>query len=219
MYLTKFPTTYQSRWEGDIGPIESGIWEEILTMVPKISLSEQHRLSQIYLLHRVYRTPLFLHKIGLRESPLCNRCNIHPAGLLHMLWNCPKLVRYWKGVLERINAVFSVSVDDTPLTCILGHVEDLAIVDEGKIAVARSLYMARKVIALHWLDPLPPTVKEFEEKVNWLISLEKGINLKRGRTTKFEKIWSPWLDTPGLAPLRLVRDRALIPPSLRGLIS
>lgn len=110
-------------------------------------------------------------------------------------------------MLEHITSVFSVYVDDTPLTCVLGHVEDLATGVEGKIAIARILYMARKVIAQHWLDPHPPTVREFEDKVNWLVSLEKGIYLKRGMTFKFEKIWSNWLDTPGLAPLCLVRDR------------
>lgn len=141
--------TFQGRWERDIGPIESGIWDEMLSIIPKLSLSEQHRLSHIYLIHRVYRTPLFLNKIGLRDSPLCNRCNIHPAGLLHMLWHCLKLVRYWTGVISHINSTFSITLDASPLTCILGHVEDLTTGTEGKIAVARTLYMARKVIAQH----------------------------------------------------------------------
>lgn len=63
-------------------------------------------------------------------------------------------------------------LDATPLTCILGHVEDTT--PEGKIAIARALYMARKVIAQHWLDPQPPTITEFENKIDWWISLEKG---------------------------------------------
>lgn len=135
-----------------------------------------------------------------------------------MFWHCPKLVRYWKGVLARITSVFTVPIDATPLTCILGHVEDLATGDEGKLAIARVLYMARKLIAQHWLDSSPPTIKEFEDKVNWLISMEKGIYLKRGTISKFEKIWSSWLDTPGLAPIQLTRDRVLVPTVLRGVI-
>lgn len=53
-----------------------------------------------------------------------------------MFWNGPKLVRYWKGVLNCINLVFSVMKDATPLTCILGHVENLHTTPEGKIAIA-----------------------------------------------------------------------------------
>lgn len=66
----KFPATFQARWEGDVGHIEQNIWDEILSMVPKRSLDEQHRLSQIYLIHRVaplyfctksdYRTPHYV---------------------------------------------------------------------------------------------------------------------------------------------------------------
>lgn len=105
-----------------------------------------------------------------------------------MFWNCPKLVRYWTEVIDRIKSVLLISVDTTPLTYILGYVEDLPTEVEGKIAIARILYMARKVIAQRWLDPRPPTVKQFEGKVNWLISLERGIYRKRGSLSKFEKI-------------------------------
>lgn len=47
-------------------------------MTPKLSMGEHHRFSQLYLLHRVYHTPLFLNKVGLRDSPLCNRCHANP---------------------------------------------------------------------------------------------------------------------------------------------
>lgn len=204
---------YRTRWEGDLGPIEDGVWDEILSMIPQISLSEQHRLSHIYLIHRVYRTPLFLHKIGVRGSPLCNRCNIHPAGLLHMFWNCPKLVRYWEKVLDHINVVFSISIDATPLTCVLGHVEDLSSTPEIKLAIARVLYMARKVIARHWLDSQPPTFVEFVNKVQWLISLEKGIYLKRDMTAKFEKIWTDWMAYSGPSGTHRTRHRVNPLPS------
>lgn len=65
--MLKFHIDLKTKWEGDIGPIEPGIWDDILQAIPKIALSEKHRLSQIFLVHRLYRTPLFLHKIGLRE--------------------------------------------------------------------------------------------------------------------------------------------------------
>lgn len=125
-FISRSPIDLKTKWEGDIGPIEQGIWEEILQMIPKISVSEQHRLSHIFLIHRVYRTLQFLHKIGLRDSPMCNRCYVHPASLLHMMWNCPKLVRYWGDVLSLIGSIYPVTIEETPLTCILGYVEDVA---------------------------------------------------------------------------------------------
>lgn len=41
--LSQSPIDLKTKWEGDIGPIEQGIWEDILQMIPKISVSEQHR--------------------------------------------------------------------------------------------------------------------------------------------------------------------------------
>lgn len=209
--FSKHPVDLKTKWEGDLGPIEPGIWEEILQAIPKVSVSEQHRLSQIYLIHRVYRTPLFLHKIGLRDSPICNRCCIHPASLLHMMWNCPKLVRYWDEVISLINATYSVTIDTDPMTCILGYVEDLTVDAYEKIAIARILFMARKVIAYHWLDSAPPIRQELINKVNWLLLLERGIYLKRHSPYKFEKMWAKWLDAPGLATAALLRSRLIAP--------
>lgn len=78
-------------YRNDIGPIEPGSWNEILQITPKLSVGKQHYLCHIYLLHRVYRTTLFLHKIDLRDYPIWDRCIMHPAALLHMMWHCPKI--------------------------------------------------------------------------------------------------------------------------------
>lgn len=208
---SKYPLDLKAKWEGDLGPIEPGLWEELLQAIPKVSVSEQHRLSQLYLIHRVYRTPLFLHKIGVRDSPMCNRCNIHPASLMHMFWHCPKLVRYWKEVTSLINMVYSVNIALEPLCCVLGYVEDLAVDDHEKLAIARILFMARKVIAYHWLDSAPPVKQELINKVNWLLQLERGIYLKRNSSSKFEKMWAKWLNIPGLLTAALTRNRLTDP--------
>lgn len=53
--------------------------------------------------------------------------------------------------------------------------------------MARMLYMARKVIAQHWLDVNSPTIREYNNKVNWLVTLDKGIDLKRDGITTFQQ--------------------------------
>lgn len=65
--------------------------------------------------------------------------------------------------------------------------------------MARLLFMARKVIAQHWLDVTSPTMVEYINKVNWLVALERGIYLKRGAINTFKKRWAPWIDDSGLA--------------------
>lgn len=112
---------------------------------------------------------LFLQKLGC-GSPLCNRCHIHPAGLLHVFWHCLKQVRYWTGVPDRINLILSVSVDATTLTCILGHVEDLATRMEGKMWLLEHYIWPERL----GLDSHPPTVWELENKIISLLSWKRA---------------------------------------------
>lgn len=44
-------------------------------------------------------------------------------------------------------------------------VENVAVDVEEKTAIARILFMARKVIAFHWLDISPPTIQELINKL------------------------------------------------------
>lgn len=111
--------------------------------------------------------------------------------------------------LSFIYSVFSINIEHTPLICMLGYVEDLTVDSEEKIAIARILFMARKVIAFHWLDNNPPTIQERINTVNWLISLERGIYLKRGAPHKYEEIWAKWLYTPVLASPTLTRHKTI----------
>lgn len=154
----------------------------------------------------------------LKLNLFWNRCHVHPASLMHMMWNCPKLVRYWNYVISVIQSVFSVLIDATPLTCLLGYVEEVATDVAEKIAIARMLFIARKVIAYHWLDSEPPTLQEFIRKINWLLLLERGIYLKRGTPGKFEKLWARWLDMPNLASPQLTRYRLDAPTTRSPLV-
>lgn len=114
---------------------------------------------------------------------------------------------FCKPELKISKPVYSVDISLAPFICILGYVEDVSSDDCTKVSVARLLFMARKLIAQHWLDVTSPSRAEYVNKVNWLIELEKGIYLKRGALSKFEKLWAPWVDNSGLASRALTRYR------------
>lgn len=69
--------------------------------------------------------------------------------------------------------------------------------------------MSSKFIAEHWMDYQWPSVQKLINKVDWPISMEKGIYLKRELSSKYEKIWAKWMNTPGLAIVALIRNRLL----------
>lgn len=68
-----------------------------------------HRLTQLFILPSVYRTPEFLCAIGLRSDPTCPRCG-NSGSLIHLLWRCPKLRRYWAEVVGMLNGLLDVNI-------------------------------------------------------------------------------------------------------------
>lgn len=47
-------------WDKDLGDMSDDIWQSILEQVPSVSVSPQQSLSQLFIIHSVYRTPLKL---------------------------------------------------------------------------------------------------------------------------------------------------------------
>lgn len=76
-------------------------------------------------------------------------------------------------------------------------------------AIHRVLFQARKLIMVHWRSEDPPSIREWIHNIEELLCMEKLIYQHRGSTWKYERLWAPWLATPGLGPVDLVIDRLL----------
>ncbi|CAJ0954787.1 unnamed protein product [Ranitomeya imitator] len=57
----------------------------------------------------------------------------------------------------------------------LGYVEEITVDNKLKMAIARLLYMARKVIAKNWIKEEPPSRGEYLKYVKQVITLEKDV--------------------------------------------
>lgn len=187
-------------WELDIGDISDETWQKILERVPLASLSPAQCLTQLFIIYRVYRTPVKLFKWGRRDSPYCPRCQKSPADLLHMLWNCPKLAKYWREVVNTINDTFKTYIHKDPKTCLLGYLDEELMPHEILIPVSRLLFLARKLIALRWIYPSAPSFEEWRLHVNDNILKEQQIYCNRGIPNYLYKLWKPWISVPRLAP-------------------
>lgn len=173
-----------------------------LAVTTEASAQEQQEIGKVCV------HPSFIFdKLFKSTKAGCPRCGFSPADHLHMLWSCPELEHLWREVVDIINRVYSVKVSLSPFVCVLGYVEDVSEEDCTRVAVARMLFMVRKVIAQHWLDVSAPSIAEYVNKINWLVETERGIYLKRGAIGKFEKLWARWIDDSGLASRTLMRFR------------
>ena len=208
-WLEGHPMKVAEQWETDLGPIEGEVWEEALLAVNACSLNVSQRVSQLYILLRVHYTPVKLFRMGRAPDPLCGRCRAAQGDLVHLLWRCPKLHRYWSEVLATLNSVFQTSVPLDPLCCLLGVLEGSIAEETTRVAFARALFQARKLILIHWKSREPPSVKVWVQHVGKTLLMEKYIYQHRGNAGKFFRLWDPWLATPGLSPVELVQERLL----------
>lgn len=207
LFLGDAPLRVVSHWEQDVGSFEEEQWEEALLAVSTCSLNAAQKLSQLYIISRVHYTPARLARMGLGTDPTCTRCSRDHGDLIHLLWRCPKLHLYWNEVINTINRVFQIVIPLDPKPCLLGIVDDLLTEDILRQAIRRALFQARLLILRHWRSTCPPTVQEWITQMGATIRMEKIIYQHRGATQKYEKLWAPWLDTPGLAPIDLIYDR------------
>lgn len=157
-HLIAYPTKAPSLWERDVGPLTGDQWEEALLSITTCSLNVAQKVSQLYIVLPVHYTPLRLHKMGRRPDSLCDRCRQHQRDLIHLLWRCPKLHRYWSEVLGTLNRVFWKNVPLDPTHCILGVLEEAVPEEMVRIAFSRALFQARKLILMGWKSISPPTV-------------------------------------------------------------
>lgn len=99
------------KWERDVGPIMEQQLTFVLALGPRVSLSPSQIVFHLYLNYRSYYTPLKLFMFEKRSDAECQRCGDRRGDLVHMVWRCPRLYRYWKGITDKINSVFGTSLD------------------------------------------------------------------------------------------------------------
>lgn len=211
-YLDAYPCKAIDAGRGDLGQVTEDQWEEALQAIPTCSLNVAQKVSQLYIILRVHYTPSKLHKMGRVSDPICCRCRQHNADLIHLLWRCPKLHRYWHEVISTLNGVFQTTVPVDPMQCLLGVLDEVIPEEQTKVAVSRALFQARKLILMAWKSAVPPSVKMWITHMGKTLIMEKYIYQHRGCPHRFERIWSSWLDTPGLSPRELVMTRLLQGP-------
>lgn len=151
----------------------------------KLSPCEAQRLFQLLLIHRAYISASLLCRIGVRGDSTGPRCSLDDAHIIHMFWECVTLGGFWRNVLDIICSVHSIQLLAVPKTCFLGLLDSLDVDTPVFLSISRMIFQTRKLIAFHWLCPIPPTSPEYVARLNNIIRLEKGVYVNRKATHTF----------------------------------
>lgn len=113
-------------WETDTGEvIPDDVWNYCCSQTRFVSSNYRHKLLHYKYIHRIYLTPVFLHKIHPEASETCPKCKVEGADFAHLTWNCGVIQKYWDTVFRSLSLMVEQSLHPTPLLALLGYVKPL----------------------------------------------------------------------------------------------
>lgn len=188
--LPTFP--YMVKWEGLIGhPISPRQWRHIWEAASRSSICTVYRENQYKILYMWYHTPEFLHARFQSVSPLCWRCGSDVGSTYHIFWTCPRITPYWRIVRKLIKEVTHRNLPLKPIHFLLG----LPYMRKPKNLrkfISHILTAARCLISTRWKNPLPPSIRDFVQRITDVKYIEYLTARFNNSVPQFEGIWAPW---------------------------
>lgn len=142
----------KTRWEDEVGSIEDDEWSDALDTCKLVSPKISDRLTQIFITHKSYLTPLRISRYKSNQSANCLMCNQAVGTFFHLIWHCPKIQQFWSQVIKFLHDTMGSPITLQPKPCLLGIFPDPELNKFTKIFLHESLFSAHKVIAKVWMS-------------------------------------------------------------------
>lgn len=167
-------------------------WENVFMKLHK-STSDMHlRWFQIRLLHRILPTQRYLFLMKIADSPLCTFCGSEQETILHLLWDCRFVQRFWADLLFWLNdkcthcANFTFSESlvlfGWKQNCKTDKIMDLMIL-LGKYHIYKCK-IQNKI----------PSTQYFKQTVRQRYVIEKYAHAIAGKIDRFLVNWAPYMN-------------------------
>ena len=171
-------------------------WDDALTRIHTSTYSTSGRETSLKVLHYWYYTPARIQKWNRDSHGRCWRGCGQTGTLIHLLWNCPKLVRYWDQILGEIDEIFGIEFPRFPAYVLLGLPDRLAYPlhsRRGK-SIAAALNAAIQTIVGLWGKIDPPEPILWKHRLWNLLGMEKIAAYLNNSWARFDKQWSTLIE-------------------------
>ena len=153
------------------------------------------KLLQHKWLMRTYITPEKLNKWSPGIPDTCVKCSTEKGTLIHCVWECPKLVAFWKMVVQTLSKITGIQIPCVAKLCILGIYPDCFSVNyRCKTLINFGLLQARRMVALSWRETEVSSTQSWIREMALYVTLEKLTYVIRGKAQEFEEVWAPLMD-------------------------
>lgn len=140
---------------------------------------------------RYFRTPTITSEFDNSRTNLCWR-ECHQIGdHTYIFWDCPKLGNYWEGIRKELFSILNIDLPLTPQFYIIGVLPKGSWERKKLYLLHVLILIARKMITLLWLKPLPPTVLQWQERVKKVYLMEKITAHLHLKMDIFRIRWAP----------------------------
>ena len=110
----------------------------------KVTIDSRLRWLQFRITHLILPTNKWLHRIGLIESPNCNRCKTEIETLDHIFIECPEVKIFWEEVIRKWNFLFEQVSNIEKLFGILDYdIDDYQMKNQILLTVRRYICMCK----------------------------------------------------------------------------
>lgn len=178
-------------WEKDLGSIFSdeewlSVCSNIYPKSTSISVHEQNYKC----IHRIYLTPVRLHRIFPNCSQLCFKCKVDIGTVMHVFWDCDKIKMYWKEIHKITQKIIGKTFVLSPKVYLLNCTVELCLDRDKECVLNFCIYLAKKFILLLWSTAQIPSINMWLSQAATLLPLEKLTYDLHQRSEVFWHIWS-----------------------------
>ena len=144
---------------------------------------------------RTYITPEKVNKFNPNVPDTCVKCQTHKGTLFHCIWECGKIQKFWKEVINIISQITSKPIPLCPRLCILGLYPINLILKKHEITLINiCLIHTKRLIAMYWKNVSCPNISHWLKELSSCLALEKLTYSLRNRLGEFYEIWSHFLN-------------------------
>ena len=166
-------------------------WSKACSLVQTQSINTNSKLLQYNWISRLYITPAKLHRFNSNIPDTCVKCNDQKGTLFHCMWECPRILSFWRKVLDLASQITGEEVPLSPKLCLLNLYPD-SFTTSNKVRFLMNICFleAKRCIACSWKSDTPYGTSQWLRGMTFYLALEKISYTTKNKLDKFWKIWS-----------------------------
>ena len=181
------------KWEEELGiDIDYDEWLEKVSNIKQVTPVTQLKSFAYRFQLRDVLTNNRLFKMKLCDTVMCYLCNNAVETISHLYWDCEMNKRLWERLKELLYKALGFNLILNPKICLLELMEDTNKPLPPFIRLI--VILCKQYIHNCKCRAIATDFTGFKHSLNWIIKIEKIINLKKGNTGEISHNWNKLSD-------------------------